>query len=61
MHNIVVVAVLDARHDLMEEVSCLIRRQSPTGHYIIEQLSTRHKLHDHEDVRRCVDHFVSEE
>ena len=61
VHDVVVVAVLDARHDLVEEVSGFIRWEATSGHDVVEQLTTRYELHDDEDVRWRIDHFVPEE
>lgn len=61
MHDVVVVTVLDACHDLVEEVSGFIRWEATSGHDVVEQLTTRYELHDDEDVRWRIDHFVPEE
>lgn len=58
VHDIVVVAVLNARNDLVEEVSGFIRGEAASGHNVVEQLATRHEFHDDKDVRGRIDHFV---
>jgi hypothetical protein len=52
------VAVLDARYDLLEEATRLVLEQPPVRHDVLEELPARHVLHDHEDVRRCLDHLI---
>jgi hypothetical protein len=45
----------------MEELSRLIGWQSPTRDNIIKELTPSDVLHDDEDVRWRVDHFISAE
>ena len=46
--------------NLVEKVPGLVRRQSAAWHNVVEQLAARHELHDHKDIGRCVNHFVTD-
>mmetsp|Transcript_26940 Transcript_26940/g.75743 ORF Transcript_26940/g.75743 Transcript_26940/m.75743 type:complete len:310 (-) Transcript_26940:208-1137(-) len=58
MGNLLEVAVLDSRNDLVEEVAGLVSRQASFGHDVIEQLSSGNVLDDEEDIGGRVDDFV---
>ena len=46
--------------NLVEKVPGLVGRQSAAWHNVVEQLAARHELHDHKDIGRCVNHFVTD-
>ena len=58
MHDHVAVAVSNAGYDLLEELAGLILIEPSVLDNVVEELATRHVLHDHEDVTRRVYHLV---
>ena len=52
------VAVLDARDELLEHRPRARLRQSAVGDDKVEELAARHKLHHHVNIRGRVDHLI---
>lgn len=58
MNDHVSVTVIDSRNNLLEELSGFRLVQFPLLDDVVEQLSARHKLHDHENVGRSGNNLV---
>mmetsp|Transcript_7285 Transcript_7285/g.26071 ORF Transcript_7285/g.26071 Transcript_7285/m.26071 type:complete len:273 (+) Transcript_7285:1135-1953(+) len=58
VHHLVEVAVLNARHNLLEDVPCLVLRQPALLDNVVEELAAGRVLRHHEDVRRRADDLV---
>ena len=69
MNYVVLVAILHAADELLEEASCLVfaelcfsflrKTHAPLSHNVVKQLSSRNILHDQENMRGSIDHLVS--
>ena len=58
MHDVVKMAVLHCTDNLLEESLGFLWGRSAFADDVVEQLTPRGVLHDHEDVSWCVNDFV---
>ena len=58
MHNFVEMAIFNTGDNLVKKAAGFIRRQAPSGHYVVEELPPGNIFHNYEYVRRRVDNLV---